>query len=73
MRVVSVVDSPMLVEGTLRGLGLWDPPPSPPCRGPPDSAGEGTGTAADDGRELLALFEDAAFPDYGAGDGDFPN
>ena len=29
MRVISLVDSPMLIEGTLRGMGLWDPPPSP--------------------------------------------
>jgi hypothetical protein len=28
MRVVSLVDTPMLIEGILRGMGLWDPPPS---------------------------------------------
>lgn len=73
MRVVSLVDSPTLIEGTLRGMGLWDPPPSPPCRGPPDDVEKGPGAEAEERRELVPFFEDAAFPDYGAGDGDFRN
>ncbi len=44
MRVASLIDSPMLIEGVVRGMGIWDPPPSPPCRGPPDTIREGAGT-----------------------------
>jgi hypothetical protein len=54
-------------------MGLWDPPPSPPCRGPPEDLEKGPGAEAEERRELVPFFEDAAFPDYGAGDGDFRN
>ncbi len=73
MRVVSLVDSPVLIEGILRGMGLWDPPPSPPCRGPPELAGEGAMPHPDGDRQLVPFPEDSAFPDYGAGEGDFPD
>jgi hypothetical protein len=73
MRVVSLVDSPMLIEGILRGMGIRDPPPRPPCRGPPEMAGEGDVAGAGGDRQLVPFPEDAAFPDYGVGDGDFPN
>ena len=54
-------------------MGLWDPPPSPPCRGPPEMMVEGAGTDADETRQLVPFLEDSAFPDYAAGEGDFQN
>lgn len=70
MRVVSLVDSPMLIEGILRRMGMWDSPPSPPCRGPPDMIGEGTGPDADTDWQPVPFLGDRAFPNYG-GEGDF--
>jgi len=36
-------------------------------------AGEGDGPDADGDRQLVPFLDDAAFPDYGAGEGDFRN
>ena len=63
----------MLIEGILRGLGLWDPPPCPLVRGPPELVGEGAGPDVGDARQLVPFLENSAFPDYGAGEGDFRN
>ena len=53
-------------------MGLLDPTPSLPCRGPPDLIGEDAGPKADGDRQLVPFLDHAAFPDYGAGKGDFP-
>ena len=73
MHVVLLVGSPCSSKPTVLSTGLWDPRASPAVPRATRDSGKGIGPDADGARQLMSFVEDSAFPDYGAGEGDFRN